>query len=92
MTLNWGYLAGTLLFFVALVVLVASQIFAKKFHPSLYWGNDYSLHDVWHHDGRFCGSVFGNRLCWRFVGFIMLPLGDTRPLVLVAWFNIGRHC
>jgi uncharacterized membrane-anchored protein len=37
LTLNWGYLAGTLLFFVALVVLVASQIFAKKFHPSLYW-------------------------------------------------------
>src|ERR1035437_6897952 len=37
MTLNWGYLAGTLLFFVALVALVASQIIAKKFHPSLYW-------------------------------------------------------
>src|SRR5258705_9782449 len=37
MTLNWGYLAGTLLFFVALVALVAAQIIAKKFHPSLYW-------------------------------------------------------
>ena len=37
MTLNWGYLAGTLLFFVALVALVASQIIANKFHPSLYW-------------------------------------------------------
>src|SRR3982074_3960853 len=37
MTLNWGYLAGTLLFFVALVALVATQIVAKKFHPSLYW-------------------------------------------------------
>src|SRR6202521_933030 len=37
MTLNWGYLAGTLLFFVALVALVAAQIVAKKFHPSLYW-------------------------------------------------------
>jgi uncharacterized membrane-anchored protein len=35
MTLNWGYLAGTLLFFVALVALVASQIIAKKFHLSL---------------------------------------------------------
>jgi uncharacterized membrane-anchored protein len=37
MTLNWGYLAGTLLFFVALVALVATQIVAKRFHPSLYW-------------------------------------------------------
>src|SRR5712672_1725006 len=37
MTLNWGYLAGTLLFFVALVALVASQTVARKFHPFLYW-------------------------------------------------------
>jgi len=38
MTLNWGYLAGTSLFLTALVVLVAAQIVAKKFHPLLYWG------------------------------------------------------
>jgi uncharacterized membrane-anchored protein len=37
MTLNWGYLAGTLLFLVVLVAFVAAQIFSKKFHPSLYW-------------------------------------------------------
>src|SRR3977135_772707 len=37
MTLNWGYLAGTLLFFVALVSLFASQICARKFQPFLYW-------------------------------------------------------
>ena len=37
MTLGWGYLAGTALFFVALVVLVVLQIIAKKFHPFLYW-------------------------------------------------------
>src|SRR5690348_1676192 len=37
MTLNWGYLAGVALFGVALVVLVAAQIFAKRFHASLYW-------------------------------------------------------
>jgi uncharacterized membrane-anchored protein len=37
MTLNWGYLAGTALFAVALVVLVGAQIAAKKFHPFLYW-------------------------------------------------------
>jgi uncharacterized membrane-anchored protein len=37
MTLDWGYLAGTLLFFGALVALVAAQVVARKFHPSLYW-------------------------------------------------------
>jgi uncharacterized membrane-anchored protein len=37
MTLNWGYLAGTALFFAALVVLVALQIVARRFHPFLYW-------------------------------------------------------
>jgi uncharacterized membrane-anchored protein len=37
MTLHWGYLAGTALFFVALVALVGFQIVAKNFHPSLYW-------------------------------------------------------
>lgn len=37
MTLNWGYLAGTILFLVVLVGLVIAQILAKKFHPYLYW-------------------------------------------------------
>jgi uncharacterized membrane-anchored protein len=37
MTLDWGYLAGSLLFLVALVALVAAQIMAKRFHPLLYW-------------------------------------------------------
>jgi uncharacterized membrane-anchored protein len=37
MTLNWGYLVGTAIFFTLLVVLVAFQIAAKKFHPFLYW-------------------------------------------------------
>ena len=37
MTLNWGYAAGVALFGVALVVLVAVQIFAKRFHATLYW-------------------------------------------------------
>jgi uncharacterized membrane-anchored protein len=37
MTMNWGYLAGTALFFSALVVLVVFQIVARRFHPSLYW-------------------------------------------------------
>jgi len=37
MTLDWGYLAGTSLFLVALIALVTAQITARKFHPKLYW-------------------------------------------------------
>ena len=37
MTLNWGYLTGTAIFLPALVILVAAQILAKRFHPVLYW-------------------------------------------------------
>ncbi len=37
MTLNWGYLTGTAIFLATLVILVAMQIAAKKFHPFLYW-------------------------------------------------------
>jgi uncharacterized membrane-anchored protein len=37
MSMHWGYLAGTALFLGALIVLVAWQIVADKFHPFLYW-------------------------------------------------------
>ncbi|MBT9470842.1 MAG: hypothetical protein IV099_06615 [Phenylobacterium sp.] len=37
MTLNLGYLVGTAIFATILVVLVAVQILAKRFHPFMYW-------------------------------------------------------
>lgn len=37
MTMNLGYLPATGIFLATLVVLVALQIGAKKFHPFLYW-------------------------------------------------------
>jgi len=37
MTMNLGYLTGTVIFLSVLVVLVALQVAAKKFHPLLYW-------------------------------------------------------
>lgn len=37
MTLNWGYLAGSALFVACLIVCVAAQIRAQRFHPALYW-------------------------------------------------------
>ncbi|MEZ6030180.1 MAG: hypothetical protein R3C46_10570 [Hyphomonadaceae bacterium] len=37
MTLDWGYLAGTALFLSVLVLLIAVQIAARRFHPAIYW-------------------------------------------------------
>ncbi len=37
MTLNWGYLIGTAIFFSLLIILVIAQIAARKFHRFLYW-------------------------------------------------------
>jgi uncharacterized membrane-anchored protein len=37
MTMNLGYLVGTAIFLSALIILVAAQMRARKFHPFLYW-------------------------------------------------------
>jgi uncharacterized membrane-anchored protein len=37
MTLNWGYLVGTAIFFSLLIALVVWQIAMNAFHPFLYW-------------------------------------------------------
>ena len=37
MTLNWGYVVGTAIFFLLLIALVVCQIAANRFHPFLYW-------------------------------------------------------
>jgi uncharacterized membrane-anchored protein len=37
MTLDWGYLTGTVIFLSLLVALVFTQIAARKFRPFLYW-------------------------------------------------------
>jgi len=37
MTMGLGYLAGTAIFAAILVVVVGTQISAKRFHPFLYW-------------------------------------------------------
>ena len=37
MTMNLGYLVGTAIFATLLIIFVAWQIRAKRFHPALYW-------------------------------------------------------
>lgn len=37
MSMNYGYLVGTAIFAVIFIVMVVAQIYAKRFHPVLYW-------------------------------------------------------
>jgi uncharacterized membrane-anchored protein len=37
MSMNLGYLVGTLIFAAVFIVFVVAQVYAKKFHPLLYW-------------------------------------------------------
>ena len=37
MSMNLGYLVSTMIFAAIFLIFVVAQIYAKKFHPSLYW-------------------------------------------------------
>ncbi len=37
MSMNFGYLMGTVIFALIFIIAVAAQIIAKDFHPFLYW-------------------------------------------------------
>jgi uncharacterized membrane-anchored protein len=37
MSMNLGYLVGTVIFAVIFLVFVVAQIYAKRFHPFMYW-------------------------------------------------------
>ena len=37
MSMNFGYLLGTIIFMLLFVLAVTFQVRAPKFHPSLYW-------------------------------------------------------
>lgn len=78
MTMNWGYLAGTALFFSVLVVLVAIQIFATRFHPLLYWATIVASTTAGTTLADFCtrslgiGYLGGSTLL---LGLVLLSLG-----------------
>jgi uncharacterized membrane-anchored protein len=49
MTMDLGYLTGSAIFLLALIVLVGIQIAAKKFHPVGLW---------YYHDDSIRGLIF----------------------------------
>ena len=91
MTLNWGYLAGSVLFGVTLVALVAAQTFAKRFHATLYWATIVASTTFGTDVGRLCRPIAGDRLHRRIASAAVLSAGHPRAVALVGGNGVGKH-
>ena len=91
MTLGWGYLTGTAIFLALLVVLIAAQIAADRFHPFLYWATIVASTTTGTTLADFCRPIFGYRLRGWLFPVVCVPNGDAGPLVLVARLDLGRN-
>ncbi|NLP62850.1 membrane protein [Paraburkholderia sacchari] len=83
MSLNLGYLVGTLIFFAAFVVLVSAQVRAKQFHASLYWATIVATTTLGTTLADFCDRSLG-------LGY---PGGVTIIVILLAaslaiWYRV----
>ncbi|MDR3100264.1 MAG: hypothetical protein LBV73_24775 [Paraburkholderia sp.] len=83
MSLNLGYLVGTLIFFAAFVVLVSAQVRARQFHSYLYWATIVATTTLGTTLADFCDRSLG-------VGY---PGGVAIIVVLLAaslaiWYRV----
>ena len=83
MSLNLGYLVGTLIFFAAFVVLVSGQVRARQFHAYLYWATIVATTTLGTTLADFCDRSLG-------VGY---PGGVAIIVVLLAaslaiWYRV----
>jgi uncharacterized membrane-anchored protein len=83
---NSGYLVGSGIFLSTLIVLVGTQIAAKKFHPFLYWAT------------IVASTTFGTTLAGatRSLGIgyaapVRLPHARAGALVLVRRHHLSEH-
>lgn len=81
MTWNLGYLAGTLIFLAALIVLAVLQTAAKRFHPALYWATIVASTTA----GTTLADFADRSLGIGYAGGSMLLAGCVLA-VLAAWY------
>jgi repeat uncharacterized protein DUF347 len=90
MTLGWGYLAGTMLFLTAMIVLVAVQIMAKRFHPVLYWATIVASTTFGTTMADFADRSLGIGYTGGSALLARVAACDAGALVLVAGLDLGR--
>ena len=90
MTMDLGYLTGTAIFLLTLIVLVGIQIAAKKFYPALYWSVIVASTTAGTTMADFATRSLG-RLHGRVTDFVRLPHGRPRLVVLVPRLHLGPN-
>jgi len=80
MTMRLGYLTGTAIFLCLLAILVVLQIFAKRFHPVLYWATIVASTTA----GTTMADFFDRSLGIGYTGGSALLLADV-ILSLALW-------
>ncbi|RKP55775.1 hypothetical protein [Pararobbsia silviterrae] len=83
MSLNLGYLVGSLIFLVAFVILVAAQIRARAFHPSLYWATIVATTTL----GTTLADAFDRSLGVGYPGGVSIILA-LLALSLAVWYRV----
>ena len=91
MTLNWGYLAGTLLFAVVLLGLVVAQIMARRFNPVLYWSTIVASTTFGTTMADFSRPFARHRIHRRVDPAPRLPRGRALALVRIRGHRIGGY-
>src|SRR6476660_1381263 len=86
MTMDLGYLTGSAILLLALIVLVGIEIAAKRFHPFLYWSVIVASTD----HGRFRDPFVGYQLHGRLADLVRIAHGRARAMVLVSRLGVGR--
>jgi uncharacterized membrane-anchored protein len=91
MTLNLGYLVGTIIFGTVVIIAVALQIFAKRFNPALYWTVIVATTTV----GTTLADFVDRSVGWaglpgRFTHLAQSDVGLARHLVLELRLGCGR--
>jgi uncharacterized membrane-anchored protein len=85
---NWGYLVGVALFAGVLVALVVAQIFAKRFHPTLYWATIVASTTFGTTLADFADRSLGIGYTG---GSLVLSLGHPGALAVVRGNGVGKY-
>ena len=90
MSMNMGYLVGTVIFAAIFLVAVATQIKAKGFHPFLYWATIIATTTVGTTLADFADRSLGIGYAGGGIITVYFADGVTVHMVSIAWFGFRR--
>ncbi len=91
MSMNLGYLVGTVIFAAIFMVAVAAQIYAKRFHPFLYWITIIATTTVGTTMADFADRSLGVGYAGGSLILLGLLLGSLGVWYWSLGFDFGQH-